>query len=73
MKDVYVNIKGYSFEKKFSKDLVSLDDILNVLEDLFFDCESLEEKIEDMENDINDNFQRVSISSQVEFYDREII
>ena len=73
MKDIYVNIKGYSFEKKFNKDLVSLDDILNVLEDLFFDCERLEEEIEDIKDDINDNFQRVSISSQVGIYDRDFI
>lgn len=73
MKDIYVNIKGYSFKKKFSKDLVSLDDILNVLEDLFFDCERLEEKIEDLETDIEDNYKRVSISSQVGIYDRDFI
>ena len=73
MKDIYVNIKGYSFEKKFNKDLVSLDDILNVLEDLFFDCERLEEEIEDLEADIEDNYKRVSISSQVGIYDRDFI
>ena len=52
--------------KYFNKDLISVDDLIGVIEDLDGEVDSLKEKIEEMEQDIEENFIRKSVSSQVE-------
>ena len=42
------------------KDILSIEDLLVVLEELYADKERLEEKIEDLENDIRDNYKPIS-------------
>ena len=58
MNEVYINIKEFSEDwigkylaKKFNKDLVSVDNLLCLIEELASDKEYLEEKIEDMQKE----------------------
>lgn len=56
------------------KDLVSVEDLLGIIEDLLFECEHLKEVIEDMKNDMDSNYKRISdrelyCISDRDFYD----
>ena len=49
--------------KYFKEDLVSIDDILRVLEDLEFELDSLKEEFEDYKQMIEDNYKPISAYS----------
>lgn len=51
--------------KYFNGDLISINDMISVMEDLVGEIDRLKEKIEDIEQDKEENYKRVSISSQV--------
>lgn len=40
-----------------TQDIISIDDLLGILEDLYFEKEHLEEEIEDIKQDIEDNYK----------------
>lgn len=61
MNEVLVNIKGLdSVNKYFSKDLVSVEELIALIEDLDGDLEVLKEQIEDLKQDIEDNYKPIS-------------
>jgi hypothetical protein len=49
--------------KYFKEDLVSIDDILRVLEDLEFELDSLKEEFEDYKQMVTDNYKPISAYS----------
>lgn len=49
--------------KYFKEDLVSIDDILRVLEDLEFELDSLKEEFEDYKQMVEDNYKPISAYS----------
>jgi hypothetical protein len=49
--------------KYFKEDLVSIDDILRVLEDLEFELDSLKEEFEDYKQMVADNYKPISAYS----------
>ena len=51
--DILINISGLNFwiKDKFDNNIVSINDMIRVIEDLIIDVERLEEKIEDMERE----------------------
>ena len=49
--------------KYFKEDLVSIDDILRVLEDLEFELDSLKEEFDDYKQMVADNYKPISLSS----------
>jgi hypothetical protein len=68
MKDVFIKVKGDIFlEKLFvNKDIVSIDEIMAVVQQLVCDKETLEEQLNDLKNDINDNYRPISKQEQCE-------
>ena len=48
-----------------NKDLISIDDLIGCIEDLDSEITKLLEQIEDMEQDIQDNYKRIEYSSQI--------
>lgn len=42
------------------KDLISVEELLGIMEDLYFEKERLEEKIEELEQDIKENYKPIS-------------
>lgn len=52
--------------KYFTKDLVSIDDLICCIEDLDDEIDTLKTKIEDMEQDIEDNYKPISKAEQYE-------
>ena len=69
MKEVYINLKeqGDCFiwrylQEKCKSDLVSIDDLIWVIEELIADNEKLQEEFEDLENNLRDNYKPLSRS-----------
>ena len=62
MNEVYIKVKGDAYlEQAFKdKDLVSIDDLIAKFQSLVCDVEHLEEKVNDLENDIRDNYEPIS-------------
>ena len=50
--------------KYFKSDLISVDDLLDCIEELDSDLEHLKEEFEDYKENIHDNYKRISPSSQ---------
>lgn len=73
MDDVLVRVTGY--EKYFvdKKDLYTIVEILNRLEDVYLDNEVLEEELQDLKRDIEDNYKAVPVSEQVGIDYRDFI
>ena len=57
------NISGY----------IDDDDLVSMIEDLVCEIDRLEEKTEDMEQDIRDNYKRIPVAEQVGVSDRDFI
>lgn len=69
MKKILVDIREESEQIKRifkNKDLISIEDLLLKIEELDDDKEYLEDKIKDMEQDIEDNYKPISKSEQYE-------
>lgn len=57
------NINGY----------IDTDSLIAIIEDLICEVDHLEEKIEDMEQDIQDNYRPIPVAEQVDISDRDFI
>jgi hypothetical protein len=59
MNEVYIKKEdlGEIVEKHFNKDLISIDDLIGLIEELDYHIDRLEEEIEDKEQDIEDNYK----------------
>ena len=76
MDEVFIRKEDLNkWEAKYfpNKDLISINDLLDVITDLDSDVTYLKEKIEDMEQDIQDNYRRISVSEQVGISDKDFI
>lgn len=63
MNDVFTSVPDTSYFKKiFDKDFVSIEELWGAIELLYSDKERLEEKIEELEQDIRDNYRPLSNS-----------
>ena len=62
MKYIYINSnESLVLNKVFGEDnLISLDVILNKLEEFYFEIDSLNENLEDLEKDIEENYKPVT-------------
>lgn len=60
MEEVYINVKGLAIDKYFNKDLVSVGELVALIEDLDCDIEVLNEQIKDIKQDIEDNYKPIS-------------
>lgn len=68
MDQVYINKRDINrwVGKYFpNKDLISIGDLLGVIEDLDLDVYRLNEKYEDLERDLEDNYRPIPISEQI--------
>ena len=69
MEKILVDIREESKQIKRifeNKDLISIKDLLSKIEELDDDKEYLEDRIKDMEQDIEDNYKPISKSEQFE-------
>lgn len=57
--------------KYFDKDLISIDDLIGVIEDLDGEVEDWKMKYEELQNDLEDNYRPISHAEQYEISDRD--
>ena len=62
MNEVFIKVKGDAYlEQVFKdKDLISIDELITKFQSLINDVEYLEEKVNDLENDIRDNYRPIT-------------
>ena len=62
MEEIYIKIANCNFLKKYfkNKDLVSIDDLLGIIEDLYYENERLKEEFEDFKRQVEDNYEKIS-------------
>ena len=62
MNEIYIKVKGDAYlEQVFKdKDLVSIDELITKFQSLINDVEYLEDKVNDLENDIRDNYRPIT-------------
>lgn len=76
MENVYVDIRNecdFIRDMFENKDIVSIEEIFNKLEDLVDEKTDLEIKFEDFKQNVQDNYRPVSLSDQLDISDRDFI
>lgn len=75
MKDVYIKKEDLDswISKYFIQDLISVDDLVSIIEDLSSELRIATDKIQELENDIEENYRRIPVSEQVGISDRNFI
>ena len=74
MNNVYIDIRGMFFDKRFlEKDYISLEELLEDYEELIFENQDLKEQIENIKEDIRDNYKPIPTSEQVGISDSDFI
>lgn len=68
-----INMKNYNLESFKEKDIYSWEEIISIIEDLECELHTKEEKIEELENDLESNYKKVSLSEQYDISDRDFI
>lgn len=68
-----ISMKEYNLDYFKSKDLYTWDEITDIILDMECEIHQLRAKLNDIENDIEDNYQKIPVSKQVEVSDRDFI
>lgn len=68
-----INMKNYNLESFKEKDIYSWKEIISIIEDLECELHTKEEKIEELENDLESNYKKVSLAEQYDISDRDFI
>lgn len=68
-----INMKNYNLESFKEKDIYSWEEIISIIEDLECELHTKEEKIEELENDLESNYEKVSLAEQYDISDRDFI
>ncbi len=67
-------MKEYKHLESFKeKDIYTFDEIINIIESLESQIYKLQETIENMEQDVNENYRRIPVNEQYEVYDKDFI
>lgn len=66
LKDILLNCDGYNFvdDKAYADRTLTLEELLDLTENLYMEVERLMEKIEDIEQDIEDNYRKIPLDEQ---------
>ena len=66
-------MKEYNLESFKQKDIYTWDEIISTIEDLESQIMKLKEILENIEQDVNENYRRIPVNEQYEVYDRDFI
>ena len=65
MKDVYINSsESIWLDEYFKKGMVTLDEILNACENLIIENKELKEQLDDLKQDLHDNYRPIPPEDQ---------
>lgn len=75
MKDIYIYLKNEkeSIKELFNYDVISIEDVLNKLEEMSNLVSDLEDEIERIEQDIKDNYRPIPVNEQIGISDIDFI
>ena len=72
MEEVYINIKDMNecyfkkyLQKKFNKDLLSINELLGLAEELLDEIEEKQEKYDNLIQDLKDNYKPIPYEEQI--------
>lgn len=68
-----INMKNYNLTSFREKDLYTWDEIISKIEDLETELYTKNEELENIKQDLEDNFKRISVNEQYEIYDDDFI
>ena len=66
-------MKEYNLKSFKEKDVYSWDEILDIIQDLESEKFRLEEELEDLKQDIEENYKRIPVNEQYEVFDDDFI
>ena len=66
-------MKDYDLKSFKEKDIYTWDEILDIIQDLESEKFRLEEELEDLKQDMEENYKRISANEQYEVYDDDFI
>lgn len=66
-------MKEYDLKSFKEKDIYSWDEILDIIQNLESEKFRLEEELEDLKQDMEENYKRISANEQYEVYDDDFI
>ena len=73
MEKILINLEEDFHRKYFKKDIVSLEEILEKLEELDDEVEYIKEAYERLEEDVKENYRPIPVSEQYGISDRDFI
>lgn len=66
-------MKDYNLKSFKEKDVYTWNEILDIIQDLESEKFRLEEKLEDLKQDMEENYKRIPVNEQYEVYDHDFI
>lgn len=66
-------MKDYNLKSFKEKDVYSWDEILNIIQDLESEKFRLEEELEDLKEDMDENYKKIPANEQYEVFDDDFI
>ena len=67
MKNVYIDsTESQWIEERFKKGMVTIDEIISECEDLIIVNKELQDELEELKQDLHDNYKRISPEDQYE-------
>lgn len=74
-KDILINCDGYVFvdDKSDNGKRLTLEELLTLTEDLYIEITRLQERIEELEENIEDNYRRIPLNEQYGVSDDDFI
>lgn len=66
-------MKEYNLKSFKEKDVYTWDEILDIIQDLESEKFRLEEELEDLKQDVEENYKRIPVEEQYEIYDNDFI
>lgn len=68
-----IEMKEYDLKSFKEKDIYTWDEILDKIQDLESEKFRLEEELEDLKQDMEENYKRIPVNEQYEIYDDDFI
>lgn len=66
-------MKEYNLKSFKEKDVYTWDEILDIIQDLESEKFRLEEKLEDLKQNMEENYKRIPVNDQYEIYDHNFV
>ena len=66
-------MKDYNLKSFKEKDVYSWDEILDIIQDLESEKFRLEEELEDLKQDMEENYKKIPVNEQYEVFDDDFI